>query len=1049
MQKYDPSVVEPKVLEFWEKNEIHKKANDKNKGKQKFYFLDGPPYTSGKVHIGTAWNKSLKDIIIRYKRMQGLDVWDRAGYDMHGLPTEGKVQHKLNMKTKEEILAYGLDKFIKDCKDFSLENLYIMNKDFKRLGVWMDFDNPYMSIKNEYIEGTWWLVKKAHDKGRLYEGQKTMTWCASCQTALAKHELEYKEVTDKSIFVKFRVKGTDNEFLIIWTTTPWTIPFNLAVMVHPEFEYVKAKVEDEIWIVSKVLAAALITGVCDKKFTIIEEFSGEKLEGVEYEHPLSDVLGDQYRKIKKESKKAFSVIMSSEYVDLSAGTGLVHCAPGCGPEDYEVGHREGIKPYNTLNESGVFPKIMGEFKSLTAKKDDACFIEALKKRGALVAITEVEHDYAHCWRCKEPVIYRTTTQWFFKIEDLIEKMRELNKDCNWVPDWAGTNQFDSWLKNLRDNGITRQRFWGSPLPVWQCKSCKNFVVVESRKELKALGASHIPEDIHRPWIDEVTLPCKCGHKMEKITDIMDVWIDAGTACWSCLDFPHRDDLMNQLYPADFILEGKDQIRGWFNLLFVASMLSREDMCFKACYMHGFVNDSQGRKMSKSLGNVISPYEVIDKYGADAFRYYSISGANPGLDLNYNVEDCELKRRNLEILWNLFNYVVDLASTVGINPAKIDESIFKKSGIEEKFMLSKLNSSIKKVTELMDKYYLEQAPIVVEELFLSLSRTYIQMVREKANSDDEDEKQLVLYVVYNALFESLKLFSIVAPFLTEEIYQNLKEKFGLSEESIHLYPWPTYDESAIDTELEKNINAMKEIMQAIFNAREKSQLGIRWPLSEAVVITKDDETKKAILALEDAIKKQTNIKSIVLKDKFAHSEVKIKANFKTMGPDFGSLTPKVIAALANESDSSIESKLAKGNGTFELSVDGKKVIVKESHLTIEKIVPHNYILSSFRGGEIYLNTNRTAELAAEGFSREVIRRVQSARKEAGLTKTQEVSLYLEAVDELKGNLLSYEDMICQRTGAKSVMISTKKPKEKFSFSKEDNVKGLKFTIYMSW
>lgn len=1047
MQKYDPVTIEPKILKFWQDNKVFEKARKKNQGNQKFYFLDGPPYTSGKVHIGTAWNKSLKDMVLRYKRMQGFDVWDRAGYDMHGLPTEGRVQKKLGMKTKEEILKFGLDKFIKECRNFAVTNLKIMNRDFQRLGVWMDFENAYQTIKNEYIEGTWWLVKKAHEKSRLYEGQKTMTWCAHCQTALAKHELEYKNVTDKSIFVKFRIKGKENEYLIIWTTTPWTIPFNLVVMVHPELDYVKAKVEKDIWIVAKGLAAGFITAVCDKKLNIIEEFKGEKLAGLRYEHPFEDILGDEYDRLRKKSDKIFSVVLSSEYVDLSAGTGLVHTAPGCGPEDYEVGHREGIPPYNTLDESGIFSQEMGVFAGLKAKKDDKIFIQQLEKKGALVAITEVEHDYAHCWRCKEPVVYKTTTQWFFKVEDMIPKMRKLNKKCYWVPDWAGSSQFDSWLENLRDNGITRQRFWGSPLPIWRCDKCKDYVVVESRDELKKLNSSKIPDDLHRPWIDKVTIPCSCGNIMKKIPDIMDVWIDAGTSSWSCLDFPHRKDLFKKLYPADFILEGKDQIRGWFNLLFVASMLSMENMSFNACYMHGFVNDAQGRKMSKSLGNIISPYEVIDKFGADTFRYYSISGANPGVDLNYNFDDLKIKRRNIEILWNLYNFLEDISKTCGINPAKIPKTILKNASVEERYMLSKLNSAVKKSTELMDSYFIEQVPVVIENLFLDLSRTYIQMVREKISSGTLAQKKVVLYVIYNVLIETLKLFSIVCPFIAEQIYQNLNEKYSLKTGSVHLFKWPASDKKQIDTEIEANIEIMQNVMQAILNAREKAQLGIRWPLKEVIIETSDKTTKKAVKELEELIKTQTNIRLLVVKEHFNEAKTKIKVNFKTLGPEFGELTPKIIVAIANESDAAIMKKLEKGS--YDLIVDRKKITIKDQHLVKEKIIPENYEHSSFANGEVYINKERSFELQGEGFSREIIRRVQQFRKKAGLQKTQDIDCYILAEDELKTYLIEFEDLIRQRIGAKKIEISANDFDDYYQFKEKGNIRGLKFEVFMKW
>ncbi|MFH2020055.1 MAG: isoleucine--tRNA ligase [archaeon] len=1027
MQKYDPVVDEKKILDFWEKNEIRTKANLKNKGKKPFYFLDGPPYTSGKIHLGTAWNKSIKDMVTRYKRMQGFDVWDRAGYDMHGLPTEGKVQAKLNMKTKEDILKFGMEKFINECRTFAVTNLKQMNKDFKALGVWLDFDNAYQTIANEYIEGTWWLVKKAHEKKRLYEGQMTMTWCGSCQTALAKHELEYKQVTDKSIYVKFKVKDKE-EFLVIWTTTPWTIPYNLGIMANPEIDYVKAKVGNEVWILAKELAEKVISSA-GQKYEILEEFKGKDLEGLKYIHPMEDILKHHYETLSKKAKKMHVVVMSSEYVTTEQGTGLVHMAPGCGPEDYEIGHREGIPPFNQLDEEGVYDDTMGPFSGLHAKKNNEVFIEDLKKRGAIVHTEDYPHDYAHCWRCKNPVIYRTTTQWFFKIEDLIPKMRKLNKEkMYWVPEWAGTNQFDSWLENLRDNGITRQRFWGSPLPVWKCDACGKYEVVESRKELTKLGASHIPEDLHKPWIDEVTLPCKCGQKMTRIPDIMDVWIDAGVDSWASLGFPHDEELFKKLFPADFITEGKDQIRGWFNLLFVASMLAMEDISFKTCYMTGFINDSQGRKMSKSLGNVISPEEVTSKYGADTFRYYAIGAAAPGLDLNYNMDDAEIKRRNLSILWNLHNFVMDLSDTVGKNPAEIKLTNY---GDEEKYIMSKLHSTIKKVTDKLDGLYLNEIPWILEELYMELSRTYIQMVREKANSGTDEEKEAVLYTVYTVLFELLKLMSPVIPMMTEKMYQNFKEKFQLSEKSIHLYDWPKYDSSIVNEALETDIGNVKDIVQAILSAREKAQIGIRWPLIEVIVDTNDKEVRESATHKEDLIKNLVNVKKVKL-ESFDKSKVTVKPNYKTLGPDFGKDSQEIIKYLTDTESAKILKNYKDGKLTVKLS---KAYILEDKHLIMEKSVPDGYQLGEFPKGNVFLNMETNDDLISEGYVREVVRRVQSFRKEAGLRKTDEIALSLHLDDELKKYVSGNIEEMKAKVGAKSIDFVAKSEK-----AYSDTIKG---------
>jgi isoleucyl-tRNA synthetase len=964
IDKYVPTETEKEILKFWEKNEIYKKAKEKNEGKKSFYFLDGPPYTSGKIHLGIAWNKSLKDSVLRYKRMAGFDVWDRAGYDMHGLPTAHKVMDKLEMRHKEDIPKYGVDKFIKECKKLSLGNLEMMNKDFDRLGVWMDFKNPYKSVDNSFMEGEWWLIKKAFENERLYEGEKTMHWCSGCATSLAKHELEYKNVKDNSIFVKFKVKGKKDEYLIIWTTTPWTLSFNLAVMVHPELDYVRVKVGKEIWVLAKGLSNAFLSGVVDTKFEIIEEFKGEELKGVKYVHPwLKDIK--PFSEI--ESKKLHSVVLCAEYVDLSAGSGLVHTAPGCGPEDYEVGHREGLPPFNNLKEDGTFPDDMGQFSGLRAKKDDEKFIEALED--SLIATTPVEHEYAHCWRCRKPVIFRTTKQWFFKVEDMKEDMRKLNKKIEWVPDWAGNNWFDSWLNNLRDNGITRQRYWGTPLPIWRCE-CGEFDVIGSAKELKKL-AGEIPKDLHRPWIDEVKYKCSCGKEKVRIPDILDVWIDSGVASWTCLDYPQKEEMFKKLWPADFILEGKDQIRGWFNLLFVASMVGLEKPSYKSVYMHGFIQDSSGRKMSKSLGNIISPYEVIDEYGSDTLRYYMIGGANAGLDINYNPEDLKVKYKYLFVIWNLHKYLIDLCSTYKIDPVSLKAG---KLGVEEEFIFSKLNNTIKNVTSLFDKYKIDEVPLLIEELFLALSRTYIQSVRDKLSGDGRD---VVVYTLYNVLMEGLKLFAPIVPFITETVYLNLKEEFKLEEESVHMFDWPSADEKKIDDKLEEYVDVSQSIIQVMLSGREKMQLGVRWPIKEAIFVTEDNNIVSAVKRLEDNIKTKTNVKKIVVQNS------------------------------------------AGGKGDFEMV--------------------------EYKSCKIYINKERNDELDAEGYAREVMRRVQVLRKKAGLQKKDEIKLAIKVDDKLSGMLSGWSDAIKDKVGAKSIEVGSE-VKGEYKESSKEKVKGKEFELF---
>jgi len=1014
---YDFKAVEDEIIEFWENNEMYKKVSEMNKGKKKFYFLQGPPYTSGKLHMGQAWNHSLKDMVLRFKRMQGLDVWDRAGYDMHGLPTEHKVQALLNLKTKEDIVNFGLEKFANECIKFSSTMAKQMDIDLWRMGVWMDYENAYWPIKNSYIEGIWWLIKKAHEKKRLYEGLRTITWCSSCATALAKHECQYKEVTEPSIFVKFPLKGKKDEYFIIWTTTPWTIALNLAIMVNPELDYVKIETDGEKWIMAKGLAGALMGGVFNKKLKILKEFKGETLEGVEYEHPWANEI-KQYAELKKKHPKVHTILLSEEHVTLSAGSGLVHCAPGCGPEDYEVGYANNIPPFNLIDEYGAFPEGIGKFSGLVAKKDDQKFIEALKESGNLLAVVPVEHDYAHCERCHNPVVFRATKQWFFKVEDLKEKMLKANGDSYWVPD-AAKNAFQSWLNHLRDNSITKQRFWGTPLPIWKCDKCNDYIVIESIDELKKLKAENIPENLHKPWIDAVAIPCKCGHLMKRLPDILDVWIDAGSASWNCLEFPKRKDYFDKFFPADFITEGKDQIRGWFNLLMVSSMLAFEKPCFNSVYMHGFITGVDGVKMSKSLGNVISPYELIDKHGADTMRYY-VCSTPAGEDINFSWTEAAQRHRHLVVLWNIHQYLIEYAKTEGINPSKVKP---KGAGIEEKYINSLLHKSIKKLTEAYEAYKLDEVPKLLENLFLELSRTYIKLTRDKVVENPE----LVLHTIFNVLFETLKMQATLAPFIAEKIYLNLKEAFDLEKESIHFYQWPKFDEKQIDEKLVDKFSDSQNIVQAILAAREKANLGVRWPLSVATIVSSIPEVRQAVELLGDLIKNQTNVKELNVKDEIAGAKVEVSPNKGQIGKDFKQDSKKVLDVLDEKQMQKLREK-----GTLEVS----GFALERKHINVKEELPENLTSAEFKQGNVYIDTKLSPDLEAEGFAREVVRRIQSLRKESGLTKQDKIELSIESEFDLQ----NWGKEIKTKVGATALYFEDKGFK-----LYEEKIKGKNFKI----
>ncbi len=1034
---YSFQQLEQDILAFWKKNSIYPKVKAKNKHGEKWYFLDGPPYTSGKIHIGTAWNKSLKDMMLRYKRMRGFHVWDRAGYDMHGLPTENKVQASLNIDAKEGIERYGVDKFVQKCEEWSVKHMKLMNEEFKRLGVWMDFDKPYMPVTQEFIEGEWWLIKKAHENNRLYEGERPMTWCGSCETAVAKHELEYEKVKDLSIYVKFPVEGEERTYLLIWTTTPWTIPFNLAIMVHPEFHYVKAHVEDETWIVAKDCAQPFIEGICKKVFSVTEELPGKKLEGMRYIHPLHKEI-PHYEEIKREVKNVHTVVLSTEFVELSSGTGLVHCAPGCGPQDYEVGVKNKLPAFNTVDESGKFPKSMKAFAGLQARKDDLEFTKALACHHVVAAKQKIEHEYPHCWRCHKPIIFKTTKQWFFRVEDLKEQMIADNKKIMWMPD-AAFNAFDSWLHNLRDNSISKQRYWGTPLPIWRCNTCDNYIVFGTVKEIEEKAKQKV-ENLHKPWIDTITIPCSCGGVKHRVPDILDVWVDAGCASWNCLDYPNRTDHFDDYFPADFILEGKDQIRGWFNLLMVASTLTMNRPSFKSVYMHGFVQDALGRKMSKSLGNYILPEEVISKYGVDTLRYYMIGGANPGIDINYNFDDMDLRYRNLGVLWNVHKFILDHAANNNLKPKTLSRKTLE---LEERYMLSLANSTIKEVTLLFESLRFNEIPHAIERLFLELSRTYIQTVRDKAANGTAEEKQLVLDVLFAVFMKIIKLFAPVAPFITEQMFLNIKFGFSFSEQSIHLFDWPIAEERFIDHYLEKNMNIALDTIQSILHSREKIKLGVRWPLRSITLVTTDTNVVAAVKELDSLIKAKANVKEIIVEQSFSDVQTLLEPNHRTIGQEFKQFSPHIVAYLQKADPKLFMFALDK-EGKVCVTLDNKQVSLTKEHIVVKIKAPEHLISGDYKYGQLYVDSTRSPELDYEGYAREMMRRIQELRKTMGLVRKDRVQVHVIVDDALEKGVSVWEAEIKSKCGITDLVFSQEDLPLKHRA--EEEIKGKRIVVY---
>ena len=669
-EKYEPQKIEEEILKFWEEQRVYEKIRAMSKDKPKFYFLDGPPYpSSGTPHIGTVWNKVIKDVIIRHRRLKGFNVRDQPGYDTHGLPIEVAAEKTLGLESKKDIVEkVGVEKFIKTCKSLALNNAKEMSRHFNNVGVSMNWQTPYYTLDPKYIELAWWMIKKAHERGLLTKGLKVVHWCPRCETVLADYEVsEYKDLEDPSIYVKFPIEGKENEYILVWTTTPWTLPANVAVMVNPNLDYVKVEYKGEKYILVKDrLNHVFKEELKDENYKVLETFKGAKLEGLRYIPPLLDEVYIQ--KKLHDNPNTHRVVLSEEYVSPYEGTGCVHSAPGHGHEDYEVSLRYNLPVVSPVNSQGVFTEEAGKYKGMKVKEANKYIIEDLKRKGLLLHATTIIHKYPVCWRCKTPLIIRATEQWYIKVTELKDKIISEAEKAKWIPEWA-LDRFKNWLKNLRDWVISRQRYWGTPIPIWECKNCGHMEVVGSLKELKRLSVEDIElKDLHKPWVDHVKLKCpKCGGVMERVPDVLDVWFDSGIAFYASLGSLEAWD---KLKPVDFIVEGHDQIAGWFFSLLRAGVIGFDSIPYKVVLVHGFMLDEKGREMHKSLGNYVSPDEVIEKYGRDTLRFW-VTQSTVWEDIRFNWRALNLTFKDLNIVWNVYLF----ASTY-MNLDKFDPNKYK-------------------------------------------------------------------------------------------------------------------------------------------------------------------------------------------------------------------------------------------------------------------------------------------------------------------------------------------------------------------------------------
>ena len=1001
--RYDPVQLEEKVSLFWDKNRIFQKLVEMKKGGPLFRFLEGPPTANGFMHVGHARGRTMKDVFLRFKTMQGHNVWRQAGWDCHGLPVELEVERKLGIKSKGEIgQKISLPKFITQCQE--LVDFYIdhWRKASEKLGLWLDYDHAYETRDEDYIEFVWWTLNKAHAMSLLVEDFRVVPTCPRCETSLSSHEVAqgYATVKDPSIFVKFPLKGEKNSFIVIWTTTPWTLPGNEAVCVHPKFDYAKVRVGKEVWILATALVDAVMKEVGVTELEILESIKGKELKGLKYVHPLLEEVSAHE---KHKGKLDHSVILG-EHVTLEEGTGCVHTAPAHGPEDFDVGKKYGLPVFSPVNLSGHFTDEGGKYVAKYVKEADSIILDDLKKRGLLLKSGIIEHEYPLCWRCDTPLIHRADKQWFLRIDPLKDNILKENEAVDWIPEWAGTSRFRDWIVNAEDWCISRSRIWGTPLNVWVCESCGEKKVVGTVKELESL-AKFLPKDLklHKPWIDRVLLECqKCGGKMNRVDYVLDCWLDSGAAHAAAVNYLKNNLFFNQLYPYEFITEAVDQTRGWFySLIFTGVMLFNKGP-YKRVLCQGLVLDKYGQKMSKSKGNVIWALDAMKRVGVDPLRLYILWKSHPWDSLAFDFDEVDQTKRWLSILWNVFSFSTTYMNLDEFDPKKWTlERLRDSLRPEDRWMLSKINSLIREVTEDIDRLFLHQ-PVRSMLKFITedLSRFYVRLARKRTWIEREDPDKLAAYAtLYESLLTILKLLAPYAPYLTEDLYQRFVRSIDpKAPESIHMCSWPEVKEAWINEDLENQMEAIRTMLSSVLYARQKAGLKLRWPVRSFTVVPSDEETASTVEKLKNVFLSQANAKTLeLLKPGETSKQVKtiVEPNYEKAGPRFKERLPEISKLLRETEGRKVTQELLeKGEYSLRLE-DGSVANLTEDLLIFKEELPEHLVRADSPRARIYIDVTRSTEILAESLAKEVVRRAQLMRKELNLRIEEYVDLFLKA------------------------------------------------------
>ncbi|MEY8368922.1 isoleucine--tRNA ligase [Anaerovoracaceae bacterium 42-11] len=1004
--------VQNEQVEKWKKEDLLHKCVTAREDGEKFVFFEGPPTANGKPGIHHVMARTLKDSICRYKTMQGYQVNRKAGWDTHGLPVEIEVEKQLGMSGKQDIEKYGIKEFNQKCKESVFTYTDMWREMTERMGYLVDLDNPYITLDNNYIESGWWILKEFFKAGLIYEGHKILPYCPRCGTGLASHEVAqgYKEVKVNTLVCKFKRKDAENEYFLAWTTTPWTLASNTVLTVGPDIDYIKAKMnegddEGNIFYVAKALADKVLG---EGKYEVLEEMKGRALEYIEYEQLMPFV--------KPEGGKKAFFVTCMDYVSVEDGTGIVHTAPAFGEDDYQCGRKYNLPMLQPVDERGCYTETPWAGRFVMEEGLDVDIIKYLAGENKIFAKEKLEHNYPHCWRCGTPLVYYAKPSWYIEMSKLKEQLVENNNTVNWFPEFVGEKRFGNWLAEVKDWAISRSRYWGTPIPIWRCE-CGHLECIGSRAELVEKAIEDIDESIelHRPYVDDVHITCPhCGKPMSRIPEVMDCWFDSGAMPFAQWHYPfeNKEIFEEKLFPADFICEGIDQTRGWFYSLMAISTFIMGKAPYRNVLVNDLILDKEGKKMSKSRGNTVSPFELFDKYGADATRWYLLSVSPAWTPTKFDEDGLiDVVSKFFGTLKNVYNFFVLYSNQDDVDAAALTVDYDKRPELD-RWILSKYNQLVKDVTEYMDHYdHMKTVRAITDFVAEDLSNWYIRRARRRFYAEEmTDDKKSVYATTYEVLVGTAKLIAPIAPFLSDEIYTNLT-----GEETVHVAYFPKADESLIDKKVEERMDLVRTLVALGRGTREKERIKVRQPLSEILV---DGKYQAVIEDLTPLIMEELNVKKVVFAAELdQYMNFTLKPNFKVAGPVLGKNIKAFGAALAKENAADVVARLEQG--TMKLNLDGEEVEIEKDFVDVRINAKEGFAVAMENNVFTILDTTVTPELAAEGLARELISKVQQMRKAEDFEMMDNIRIFVEADADVKAAVDTFCDYIKKETLAVAI------------------------------